>query len=232
MRSFIESYRKPLLAVFGVVLMIVFTLPSNLKTGSGERNNQVIGHIGKEAVHAQDNATAEQDWEIITRHVVLPTNNPRQPFVPVALALLPDQSVANYINAHRQAYFLLIKEAEMQGVTLVPAEVNSLLEAAAVHDRDRVVAFSDLPDQDVADRYKAAVERLLMVRTAFSNAASVIKVSEPMRRQLIAQRFQTVNMAVVDVPAASNTTEAPGLAAFTCSVMPATGLTWSVGLPE
>ena len=93
MRKILDSYRKPLLAVFGVVLMIVFILPSSFKGGFDSRNNPVIGHIGSDEVHAAEKATAEKDWDILTRDVVLHTSMPDRPWVPVVAGLMNGQAI-------------------------------------------------------------------------------------------------------------------------------------------
>ena len=62
---------------------------------------------------------------------------------------------------------------------------------------------------DEADAVRGAVGRLLQVRNAYQLAEDTIKVSQPLRRQLLAQNFQTVNLSVVDVPASQFTAAAP-----------------------
>jgi hypothetical protein len=212
MRTILESYRKPILAIFGVVLMVVFILPPTLKSGFDARNNPVIGHIGSDEVHAAENATAEKDWEIVTRTVVLHTSMPDRPWVPVVAGLLSGQAI-DEINAHRESFLLLVKEAEKRGVTVTEAELDNLLNdpqlAVADPHLNRYVAFSDLTNLDEADRIRAAIGRLMLVVNSYQGAQDAIKISQPVRRQLVAHNFQTADISVVDVPAALFTPAAP-----------------------
>lgn len=212
MRSIIDQYRRPILAVFGIVLMIVFILPPTLKSGADARNNPVIGHVGKEAVHARDNALAEHQWERVLRQVFVRTGMPQQPWAPIVAAYL-DPAAITAINDHKQAYFLLLKEAEQRGVTVNPAEVSEILNSPGVGIADRangrLIAYSDMTDPEEAEAIRDAVTRLLVVRNSFQVAQDTIKISQPVRRQLIAQNFQTVNLQVVDVPGSQFTPAAP-----------------------
>jgi hypothetical protein len=202
MRNIIDSYRRPILAIFGVLLMVVFMMPSSMKSAS-DRNNQVIGHIGKAAVYAQENSGAEQDWEIVSRRIQFRTNDQQHPWIPLAAALLPAPSAYNAIAANKESFLLLVKEAEKRGVTLSTSDVSQVLDdpRVGIVQGEQLVAFSDLQDIDEADRYKTAIEHLMLVKNSYDLAASTIKVSQPYRRQLLAEQFQTVNVNLVDVPA-------------------------------
>ena len=66
MTKFIRKYQKQMLAVFGVVLMVIFIIPPSMKSGRTFVRHP-IGHIGSEAVYNDDKVQANSDWQLLSQ---------------------------------------------------------------------------------------------------------------------------------------------------------------------
>ena len=77
MYKFIQRNQKKMLAVFGVVLMIAFIIPSTFKNGGAGRGDQVIGKVGDVKVLGDEIFGAEAfASEIIWRYRRWPSKTP------------------------------------------------------------------------------------------------------------------------------------------------------------
>ncbi len=65
MYKFIKNNQKKMLAVFGVLLMIVFVIPSSFKN-SRERTRRAIGKIGDTPVYDEDLKQLTDEWRILS----------------------------------------------------------------------------------------------------------------------------------------------------------------------
>src|SRR6478672_1868330 len=166
MRKFLQNYGRQVLAVASVLLMIAFVLPSGFKQMSGG-NNPVIGQAGSDKIYALDSYNAKQAFDLLSRQRVDIMGHS------LADALLLPEPAAQ-IREHPDMFPLLIKEAHRMGITVTRDQVNEWFQNALPQQLQL--------DEEHADAMKAAIEQGLLVRKAFERAATVIKVSDPMRK--------------------------------------------------
>ena len=65
MYRFIQKNKKKFLAIFGVLLMIVFILPAGLDQFAGGGRDPVLAKLGDDEIHASEFQAAEQDWRLL-----------------------------------------------------------------------------------------------------------------------------------------------------------------------
>jgi hypothetical protein len=197
MYRFIQKYKKKLLAVFAVGLMIVFILPTTLQSGSaGER---VLAYIGDEELLASEIQQAAQEWQLLSELRAGPQSRFSGP-LPFTFRLgwnetselellqgrppVPVQA----ITTDPRLFLLLQKEARRMGV-------------AVSEDQLQEVLINELPpaqNRETQELLTHAVRSFMLVQNAFERAASVVKVSEPVRKHALAQQMQTLDLRLVE----------------------------------
>lgn len=213
MYRFIQRNNKKFLAIFAVVLMIVFILPSSLgQLGSGGRD-PVLAKIGDEEVHASELQSAEQEWRLLNE---LRAGGPQTRFgsqLPFVFRLgwnemselelmqgMPPVPV-RAITGNPRLFLLLQREAQRLGIGISDDRVNDLM----VNE----LAGALPADKQSLDRLRGAVRSFLAVQTAFERATSVIKLSDPALKHELARRTQNITVNVVEVPAAAYAGQLP-----------------------
>src|SRR5437764_2079250 len=121
MTKFFRENNKKLLAIFGVVLMIAFVLPSGMKQFSGGQR-QLVGYLnGGKKVYSTDIGRAKAQWGILEHSLLILPQRSGQPIMTLVQALTNGGSpemrmLANQVQAHPDIYFLLQQEAENMGI--------------------------------------------------------------------------------------------------------------------
>jgi hypothetical protein len=211
MTKLIRKYQKQLLAVFGVLLMVIFIIPSSMKSGrSFER--RPIGHIGTEAVYNDDKLQAANDWQSLQRVFAqvpfLPQNRysqelslePQPAPYPFELGL----DLCREIEENPDLYFLLQNEARRRGIQVSMDEVGTTLaNELFVSSPDSSAGFQKASPETVGgeDRYEQiarAVSRFLPVLTLVRQLESDVKITEPMWDHSLAGS-QLVRLAIAEL---------------------------------
>src|SRR4051812_49319733 len=92
MTKFFRENNKKLLAIFGVVLMIAFVLPSGMKQFSGGQR-QLVGYLnGGKKVYSTDIGRAKAQWGILEHSLLLMPRRAGDQVVTVVQALASGQS--------------------------------------------------------------------------------------------------------------------------------------------
>src|SRR5262245_10940435 len=109
MYDFFRRYNKQLMAIFGVVLMIAFLMPT-FQQGQRMSDDRVIGTMGNAQVYQQQVHVAQEEWDFLSRYVVAhaQTTGPNQ--WQTILAGVP-QSLRMSVSENPAAYYLLQQEA-------------------------------------------------------------------------------------------------------------------------
>lgn len=196
MYRFIKKYNKRLFAIFAAFLMVAFVAGYGL-TPSGPSSDVVVGTIGEadEKVYAEDLRTAEAEWQLLMRERGFQT---QLGALPVAFLLGWNEMSAmqlmqgrapmpvEAINENPRLFYLLREEAERMGVTVSNDQVQEIV-VNATEQRPRPADEQRFLEQSIHD--------LLLVNAAFQRAASVIKVSQPMKRfEQARQQSMSVNL--------------------------------------
>ncbi len=179
MYKFIKNNQKKMLAVFGVLLMIVFIIPPSAKSGRG-RSRRPIAKIGDTPVYEDQRKLAQDEW-ITLRQIPLYYQGRAVPYI-VKLG-----SLAQEISEHPDLFMLLKLEAERQGITVSDDQIKTLV----VND------FRASPDDE---RYQDIARSFLLVQALYNRVAENVKVTEPMWQRTIAERFQKVQLAIAELP--------------------------------
>src|SRR3954452_13034429 len=186
MYKFFQRNQKKMLAVLGVLLMVVFIIPSTFRGGSGARGETVVGTVGKSKIHAADEGQAKDDLRALAQAGFQPLlelggrdpNNPN-PRAPGA--------VFQQFTERPLLYALVLQEAKDEGIQVSDAQVDD--------------AMKNLPmvGTTQSEELRPAVERFLMVMSNFERAASGIKVTKPLLKYQLASAEQNVKFNVVEL---------------------------------
>ena len=194
MYRFFDKYGKKLMAVFGVLLMIGWSLGSYVGK-NGRNSDSVAGKYNGGNLTAADVQQSFAEWGLLKQEAFTKPNfmshslvyvNPR-PSDNSERALFSRQAISRYINVwlpqHPALYALLVREAEKLGCIASTDQVQQ--------------AMKELDSQDPA--LEQAVAHFLAVDNSMNLAIGVIKTSDADARQRIALLAQqlTVNVAVI-----------------------------------
>lgn len=186
MYTFIQRNKKKLLAVFGVMLMVVFVLPFGVGNfGQPDPTTLAYGKVGDETITRGDVGRAGQDLDALSRAGFLPLMQLGEPPQPIFQP--PQGRAAAMLRETPATYALLQREARAAGVA--PSED----EVAALYTQ----YFARVPNKtaDEADAYRSAVRGFLLVRDNFRRVTADLKVTAPMVRTAIATQQQaTLNL--------------------------------------
>jgi hypothetical protein len=167
MHHFIQRNKKKLLAVFGVLLMVVFIIPTTFKNQS-DRDNIVIGKIGDQKVTAEDEHRAKQDIQMLDRLLLGLLMRDMQARNSGNGDLMQMWSILQHCKEKPLAYVLLQKEAAASGVEAPDAEVDELMQRLGASGGGR-------DDQELKD----ALKRLLAVDLNYNRISGTVKVTLP-----------------------------------------------------
>jgi hypothetical protein len=213
MTKLIRKYQKQLLAIFGVLLMVIFIIPSSMKNGrSFERHP--IGHIGTEAVYNDDKLQAANDWQVLQRVFAqvpfLPQNRYSQELSlepqPAPYAFELGLDLCREIEENPDLYFLMQNEARHRGIEVSMDQVGTVLaNELFVSSPDSTAGFQKVSPETVGgeERYEQiarAVSRFLPVLTLVRQIESDVKITQPMWDQSLASS-QLVRLAIAELHA-------------------------------
>ncbi len=190
MYNWMQANRKKMLAIFGVLLMIVFVLPST--PGMFQHQASTGGYIGDEAIDRKELADAYQQWDFIARRLapIMQQQLASGRAEPWQMALFSDKTLES-INRNPELFLLLQREGHRMGVRISEDRVNELLGLLST-------MMSQPNSMNEVRSRRMAVENLLLVGGAFDRAASAIKVSRPRVDQEIAEQYQTLTTRLVE----------------------------------
>lgn len=213
---------KGLMAVFGVMLMLVYILPGATKYGSGHGNDVVRGKMGKLAIYQSDLSRYTHEWEFLNRNVyTLQDTGPSQMGMPgeqqwEAIGQELGPTAVEQIRQHPDMYPLMVEEARQMGVGVSPDQINSLLQnrndknsVRTPDGQGNLVSPSELADTDRQDMIRQCLVDFLLVQNAFDRAASTIKASQPVDQNIIATRAQSISLNMVEFSDTADLTKVP-----------------------
>jgi hypothetical protein len=192
MRKFLKEYGKAILAVLSIGLMIAFVLPMGMKQAGAGGGNKVVGYLGNQKLYSQDKMSARQSWELLEKQRIDMQGHS------LGFALLGPNAAAQ-ITLHPDLFPLLIQEAQQMGVAVSKDEVETVVSNA----------LRGMDDEDRLDHFRRAIADALMVQNAFKRAASVVKVSEPLKREILATYMQGISVNLVEFDAAKFKAKVP-----------------------
>ncbi len=190
MYKFIQKNQKKFLAIFGVLLMIVFILPTSFKN-SLSRGDLTIGSVNGEKITGNELGQARSELEFLHQKRFLPLYE---------LGSGPNlrASVSVFDKYFRGddgalAYLLLQKEAEKEGFVVSTQAADATV--ASVYKGEALT-------QEQLDQLTPAVGRFMLVQAAFERASESVKASKPLVRYFMAEGLQTTKLNLVEYSAA------------------------------
>lgn len=199
MHNWIKNNQKKLLAVFGVLLMVVFILPTAPQML--QSYDTPVGMAGNQKVLRSEMAQAHMQWEFIASRIA-----PQAMYLFGGNELWPmvmfSAKTVSAINQDPALFLLMQHEARAMDIHVSPEEVdlyvgrlNTMLPPASSWDE--------------AQARRQSIQSLLLVGQAFDRVSSVIKVSQPRVNQEVAEQSQSVQLKLIEFTAASFTADIP-----------------------
>ena len=204
----IQRNQKKLLAVFGVLLMIVFIIPPAAKYGSS-RADTVVAHVGKDPVYNRELADAKEEWQWLGQFSGRDFLGQR--LNPTALVMgeviageLPQnqqtigihfqaqqiaKQIAQQIDQHPELFLLLQKEAQRNGIDVSADEAAGFMVNRMGIPMDSSYTRGGGPQ---------AVRGMLLVVGELRRLMDATKISQPVWQREVADNFQRVRLNVVD----------------------------------
>jgi hypothetical protein len=209
MTKFLRKYQKQVLAVFTVMLMVMFAFnPNSTKSRSSTR--LAIGSVGKEVVYRDQKTQAASDWQMLQRvDAMIPFLHSR--YDPGRISPMPQPAMYVYelgepivaeINKNPELYLLLQLEAEQRGIGVSVDQVGTVMQNDLFTEGDQQFTpiSPETVGQDNYDALRMAVARFLPVVALVNRVESDVKITQPIARRVIAAE-QLVQLAIVDLPA-------------------------------
>lgn len=189
MYKLIQRKKKLLLAIFGVLLMIVFVLPIGMNQMQYDPSTVVYGRVGDAKVTQGDVQQARNDIDVL----IDARFGPLLQLGEMMSFGQPSGRVASGLREKPITYALLQREAREAGVSPSPEAVQELFEL-----------YFQNPGQTISARdaagYRAAIERFLLVRDHYQRVLADIKVTVPQVQNAIVQR-QRPTLNVMEIQA-------------------------------
>ncbi len=214
MYKFFQRNQKKLLAVFGVVLMVTFLMPT-FRTASQMNNEHVAGTIGTENVTLDNFDDAKAEWEFLMRRVMVRTGQTGEnQWTTVMNGRMETRILASQLHENPNAYYLLMYEAKHMGYAPHYQQAEEFLRnpggnVAIAMANDTKIPWESLTDELLKDSAKQAVADLMMVIDCFDRALTVVKVSDPLVRHELASAQQRIKSRVVDFTVSDNLRNVP-----------------------
>lgn len=188
----IKKNQKKLLAVFGVLLMVVFIIPPAAKYGSSHYDPVVAKAGGTDIKESEMHASRDM-WDVVRSRLSVPINEGfGEQRIPLAARLLPENlNLVREIDAHPELFLLLQIEARRHGLTPDPDQAHEIV-ASLEPDLD----FAG--NNPRAEAEVQAVEGLMLVRADVARLANAVKVSQPQWQHEAAQEYSAARLDVVD----------------------------------
>lgn len=208
MYQHLKNYKKPILAFFGVFLMISFLLTGYV--GTDHQGDPEVGTIAGEKVHLSALRSAANEWSFLTEGLFGLDPQSGQP-IPLAVATL-GRDTAVQIRQHPEMYFLLLDEARRAGTSVSRDAIETRLRNEGIYvvqPNGAPVEFNKLTDPRLADQVRSAVTNVMTIRAQYERAASVVKVSAPLRDRALAEQFQEIKLNVTELSAESFEAQVP-----------------------
>jgi len=192
MNRFIRRNQKKLLAVFGAFLMVVFIIqlaPKGMQSGPIEHT---AGTLGGTKISQLQIIASVDEWRLLRQ-----LRSPEQADRPDRDVLLLDHLIGEQataaIDKNPRAFFLLLVEAQQQGIVVDNEQLQSVLKNG--------VANLPAEGTDDFDRIVQAVHDCLAVQSLLARSASVVKITAPVRQYMLARAEQLITVNVVNLPA-------------------------------
>jgi len=169
-----------------MIVFIIQLAPKGMQSGPVEH---VAGTLAGAKVSQLQILAAVDEWQLL-KHLRFTDQNGQDSST---LEHLLGPTVAAVIDRNPRSFFLLLADAQQQGIVVD----NETLQSVLRND------ISNLPadGSDDMDRLVQSVHDCLAVQALLARSASVIKVTAPVRQFLLARADQMITLNLVNFPA-------------------------------
>ena len=197
-------FGKVVLVVLGVLLMLVFILPSGLGGGGGGGRNPVVGTLGDRDVRGDEVRAAGSLLAYAANNVRVQAGQTGQ-MAPLPTALLGPE-LADTLLRDPELFYLLLSEARQNGLRVPSEEVTITLENQAAQvivpdkaspDGRRAAEFATIPGEQVRANVIDATAAVMDVARSAGRFVDFYKVSEPVVDYHLALSNQRVDLRTV-----------------------------------
>ncbi|MFA5864916.1 MAG: hypothetical protein WC975_09535 [Phycisphaerae bacterium] len=195
--KFFRKYNKAMLAIFTVVLMVAFLVPTTLKElFQSNPYKQVVGKGFGKDIYRFDLIKTSQRVEVLdllTRQFSAMNPKAGRAFnLDVLLQFSPE-------NQRVMNYYLLIREAQKMGIEITDDQVDRTLIERNVPPEliNGILSGSQISLND----FRRAIGDYLSVEKVFELAVSAIKISEPEIQTFFKQTNERLNVEILPVRA-------------------------------
>ena len=200
MHSFIQRNKKKLLAVFGVMLMVIFLLPSTPGLRGNDPADQPYGKAGDQTITRAEVEQAKIDLDELKSIGFEPMRN---------LAITTEGLAIQALDKDPYLFVLLQHEAVAAGVAPPQEAVEQLvndhmmlyaqrwatMRSKGADDKRAAIMANSTEMAKAADALRGSVRRFLLVQYNFARAAAAVKVTPPqLREQLASAQGPVVNV--------------------------------------
>ena len=194
---------KVVLVVLGVMLMLVFILPSGLTRGGG--SDAVVGTLRGEKVKQSDVREAGALLGYAASR--LQVSGPQGQGGSIVTGVF-GPALAETLSRDPELFYLLLTEARRDGLRSTPADVSALLTSNNVSvlvadpsdptgKKSTSTPFASIPGEQVRQNAIAAAAAVLDVRQSAARYADFYKVSRPVLDYHLATENQRVGLTTV-----------------------------------
>lgn len=188
-----------MLVVLGVILMIVFLVPSNVRNRAGAGT---LGTIDGEPVRASEVQYYGDLFNYASTSILVPVGQDQ--FLPLTTAVFQEQ--AEKLAESPELFYLLYREAQAHGATMPREPLEQLLTQAGViivvgnssdPAKQQRVPFKDIPGEQIREQVLAAAGALMSVNRSLGQYADYPRISSPLLDYYIALQAQRADLRTV-----------------------------------
>ena len=207
MIKWIRKNEKKVMALFAVVLMVMFIKGLVPNTGSGnDAASRVVATLGGTKVSQGVLSSFNRQWQTLNMLDYVDPNHPDMQPLPLLNERLGPQ-LANLIRQSQNSsesvplFFLLAQEARQEGIIVDPEELKTYV----------TTYVQPLPAEgtDERDRVEEAVNNCLLIRHLLERNARLIKISRPYQQFALARTQQDLSVKIVPILASSYLSDVP-----------------------
>jgi hypothetical protein len=206
----IKKYKKQLLAVFGVLLMVAFVADYGVRrVGRSRESDAGSGSfVGDEAIRVSEMRRAHNDWYVLTQRERIEQQvrgymgQPQQASFSLAEFLLADRlTPALGREGGLQAARIILKEMDATSYLLLLREAQKMdVRLGKDMAQAYVTMFADIPSQDPEAREQAMLNWLTVLE-AFDRVANGVKISPAAAIHAVAENEQKISTKLVEFKA-------------------------------
>lgn len=208
MQDFFDRHGKKFIVAVGIVLMLAFLLPSVPQFGSGA--NATIGTLDGTKVSAGEIKNSLDQLQLLRRIYTRDLTSRDGQMIPaLAAAFGKSERVLRQLENEPETWFLLTREAELQGITPSDEALNEALGGVGIQSGPGELTQFDKINPTQQAGFREAMRSLFAVKLAFDHSRAGIVISAPAVKYTMALSQQKIDVRLVEFPVDNTATTQP-----------------------